>query len=268
MDGYLSRKLKANFSITLLFAKLMLCTMVAYSLARVCFLLMNQQSLEFTGSDLVFLVLHGLRFDLSILILINALFFLASIFLAFSSAQPRCHRGFKKSFVALNSLFLLTNFADMASYPFTGRRSGLEVFSYWEDLLQQSTQLFEQYWLAIALSLLFCAVYSKVCLQLKPSNFKRSGVRALTFVCFSVFALVILNRGGWQKKPLAEAHAYVWSPKHMASATLNTPLSCSEPNLLTLNENLGSKTIMRLIVPCQDMWFKPNTLVRKRKMSS
>ena len=113
-------------------------------------------------------MLHGLRFDLSILIIINAVFFLVSLGMAFLACSRSLPTPFLPKPLSSSTVpFLLMNFADIAYYPFTGRRSGSQVFAYWDDLLAQSSQLIGQYWLGIVLSLLLGLVYMKLCMQQK-----------------------------------------------------------------------------------------------------
>ena len=55
-------------------------------------------------------------------------------------------------------------------------------------------------------------------------------------------SLVFLNRGGLQKKSLAELHAYHWSPKHMGASDIEHPFVMFRASLRISHVSLGSHT--------------------------
>lgn len=217
---------KVNLRPLLYQVSLSLLTLLAYSLIRFIFYVDNSD--YFARSDLQSIMtafMHGVRFDLSSIAMINAplllLLLLLSPFKAAINWLPRFTLTF---FLLLNIPFLLSNFADIAYFPFSGRRSGFEVMALAPDLIGQGWQLAGQFWyLAVFAAVLVLAIigisrslyvrlpHFEICLLLYP----------LLVVAF-VSVTVVSARGGLQSKPIRSVHAYSWPSAELGPLVLNT----------------------------------------------
>lgn len=212
-----------NFCHLYYLIRLIFIMMVAYSLSRGLFYLFNPVN-GLTLTAWFQSSLHGLRFDLSALLLINVPLIIITLILGFFIQKKPTYTVLRGTFLFLNIPFLASNIFDIAYYPFTGKRTGKEAFTYFNDLIQQSEQLIGQYWLGIIgflLAILVCIRLSK----LAHKNLYTKSWQS-TVVVFSVLALTVLSiRGGLQKKPLSPLHAFDWPSEKLAPYTVNTPIT-------------------------------------------
>jgi uncharacterized sulfatase len=182
----------------------------------------------------------GLRFDASALALLNIPFFVALIFgslLASTGLDKKINFRlgryatliFKICFWAVNILFLWANIADAYYFPFSGKRSTLAVFAIKQDIGHQAVQLLMNFWIAAV----FCAAVTMIFVITEWSSAKISqwsAVRSTTWrvtgrtrlivttaaILFVSATLVLLARGGLQRKPLSLPSAYeTVQPEHV-----------------------------------------------------
>ena len=203
--------------------RLIFIMMIAYSLSRGLFYIFNPVN-DLTLTSWFQSSLHGLRFDLSALFMINAPMIIMALVLGFFIKKKPTYTLFRATFLLLNIPFLASNIFDIAYYPFTGKRTGKEAFIYFNDLMQQSGQLIGQYWLGIVgflIAILLCIRLSKLAHKNLHTKLWQSAVLVL-----SVLAITVLSiRGGIQRKPLSPLHALYWPSEKLAHYTTNTPLT-------------------------------------------
>jgi len=221
-------KVKKSISVAVLLyvGQLLALVMVAYSTSRLCFYLYNQSGWDGQSSaDIFKAFIHGLRFDLSALMAINALLIivllLTSFWFEFKSRHMNIIRGL---FWIFNLPMLLINFADIIYYPFSGRRSGVEVFDYMNDFSEQSGQIIQQYSGMVAALIISCVLVIRF---FKPKYIQISLTRIkYLFVILVSFIIIIVSiRGGLQRKPLSLYHSMGWSSSELSDLVLNTPFT-------------------------------------------
>ena len=208
------------------FSLLMLLGLFIYSLARLVFFGSNLSYFSQQSSENIALAfVHGLRFDLASLMMINAplllLVLIASPIKRFSPALPKLMSIW---FLLSNIPLLLSNFSDAAYFPFTGRRSGLEVAAMLPDMMDQTRQLFGQFWPLMLIAFGFVALLIWATRWLNQKS-PRAQVNILVYsslvICF--LALTVLSiRGGLQRKPIRAIHAYSWPDAELGPLVLNT----------------------------------------------
>ena len=213
-----------------------LVLLALYALCRLGFYLFNQSlftHLNFT--DLIYIFLGGLKFDIAALLYINSLYIiLQAIPFAFrykSSYQNFC----KWLFISTNSLGFLANFSDFAYYKYTLKRTTASVFQQFSNEQNKFKLLVDfltDYWYLLLLFIgfiyLFIKLYQLVKIKQAPRfTWKIVLTHTLTLILIAGLA-VIGMRGGWRHSTrpitLSNAGDFVKSPGDM-SLVLNTPFS-------------------------------------------
>lgn len=196
--------------------------LAAFSISRILFLLFNYSSFEAAEAvDYLIALLHGIRFDISVLAYINSLFILLYLI------PPL--RNWKK---ILNALYLLTNgsvllfnIIDIGYFPEAKKRSTLSLFGGNNDIISHSLSYLEDFWILLVL---FVALLLPLFRLLKNEgrialvsvrNYWLHGALSLLFVGFTVIG----TRGGLQLKPLQTIAASYYGNPDLAQVTLNTP---------------------------------------------
>jgi len=236
------------------------CILLLYSVFRLLFYVANA---EFFPNLCKEIFLHGIRFDLSVIVYINAPYILA-ILLPFSFVYKRIYQRICNIyFVAVNSFAVMLACVDIAYFPYVLKRSTADIFSYVNIGFDFETLLplfFKQFWylvlllfVVIALLIMLVAYTSPVkprfnlglpiqtgstCRnkrhEVEPrTNEKRfspfGGWRAylfyFLFYCTIIFFSVILMRGGFQLRPLTLVDTGKFAGVENAALVANTPFS-------------------------------------------
>ncbi|MBT8195146.1 MAG: LTA synthase family protein [Bacteroidia bacterium] len=219
----------AIYHATLLLKRLAV-VLLFYTICRLGFYFFNLN--YFSSLSFFEVVKHfffGIRFDLSAIAFTNAAFIILSILpFQFVHTKP-----FQKIllflFMIVNSLAIVMNMVDWAYFPFTLRRTSVEVLSLFalgDDMVNVLPTIVLDYWylvfIAIALCYLLYKLYSYISIETKCN--KKYVVNLLT-IFFVIICTGILARGGFQYKPIkALAAAQYTNAKH-APLILNTPFT-------------------------------------------
>lgn len=203
--------------------------LLGYFLTRGYFWISNSNYFSTETLGTVFLAFfHGLRFDLAAIALLNVPLLLCLFFLVWF------HRLAKLSIsiVLLYLLFvdvpaIIINLVDTIYFPYTGRRSGPEVFSMVNDVKSQMPELIFVYYgyliASIATFVLYYFIFSNINKKIKPILINKYLVIIL---CFSLAILfIIAGRGGFQSKPIRALNAYSYPSSSVGALVLNTPFS-------------------------------------------
>lgn len=223
--------------------------LVFYSFCRFLFLLFNYDYFSvLSGKDIFLSFLHGLRFDVSAIIILN----IPVIALHFFPFPFFYNRYYQKSiawlFGLINIPALFLNCIDFAYFPFTFRRTTADIFSLlWlgNDFLKLLPSMMADFWyvllIFILLSLLLMKCYSRISKKHFADYRFTPGYlfqRLATHVIFLAL-LVIGFRGGFQYKPINVISAGEFNPSQAAPLALNTSFtiikSWGERQLTELN---------------------------------
>jgi phosphoglycerol transferase MdoB-like AlkP superfamily enzyme len=219
-----------------LFLRLLLA-MGLFSLCRIGFYFYNMSF--FPDMDLfnfLRLLLGGLKFDLTAVLYVNALYILLMI-LPFDFRFRYTYGEIARYiFFLTNAGALATNVADFIYYKFTLRRTSADVFRQFENEQNIGGLFFSfliDYWYAvifwIALVVIMVKVYNRIRIwgpQMKNRTmYYVSGILAMPLITFFIIAGI---RGGFRHSTrpitLSNAGEYVRDPKDI-SIVLNTPFS-------------------------------------------
>jgi phosphoglycerol transferase MdoB-like AlkP superfamily enzyme len=230
----LKRKNPIAVNLYLALAYRFLIIMELYTLCRIAFYAFNHTLFQhITLSKYLYILWGGLKFDVSALIYINAIF----IFLHLLPIPYKYNDGYQRFckwlFIISNSIGILANFADFAYYKYTLKRTTATVFSQFSDEQNKFKLLVDflsDYWYLIILYAafiwFFIRLYDKISIK-KETSFKWPKYLIQTVVMAVVALLCIVGiRGGIgsETRPitLSNAGEFVDTPDQM-SLVLNTP---------------------------------------------
>lgn len=210
--------------------------MLLYSIVRLCYFIYNFRDLE--NENFLFAFAHGLRFDLSAILIINAVFFLLWLLPIKWQDGWVWRLIVHPVFILANTLFIALSIVDIELINFHSRRLTLAFFTLKQDVGNQLPQLIVYYWwLALGV---FMVGFSLSWLMPRRSRLKvmatgatsglgrfENSVLFIFYVCFVILGI----RGGFQSEPLDIHHAFHRSPDvgHMSLNTafnfLQSPVS-------------------------------------------
>ncbi len=166
--------------------------------------------------------LHGFRFDLSALAIINAIPFIIYCLPAPWRVETIRKSLFTLVFVGLNSAFIIVNIVDAEYFQFAARRATLNAFAMKTDLINQFWQIAAYYWHyslgLLATPMIVFAIAKRNFITSAPQS-QRSNLGSLGLI---ILVIAALARGGWQAKPLIPAHAFLMTPGPLAQLSLNS----------------------------------------------
>ncbi|MBL0174571.1 MAG: sulfatase-like hydrolase/transferase [Ignavibacteria bacterium] len=202
--------------------------MGVYTLLRLGFYLSNLAFFDgVPASDIAAAFVHGLRFDASALLLINA----PLLVLFLLPGDPSRWRWFRRAlfalFCAVNILGIALNIADFEYYATIQRRLLYEPYTMMPDLARMAPSLLVKHTLPV---LLFAVVSGLVVLLLARTAravwsrgaAKRGWLRESGFFVLAVLLLVLGIRGGVQLKPIRQANAFFTARASVGYLVLNS----------------------------------------------
>ncbi|TDO96951.1 LTA synthase family protein [Marinomonas balearica] len=221
----------------LFFGFCLLGTLLGFSATRLVFFELNSDYFVHAATEHIWWAfVHGVRFDLSLSALINApllIFLLLTIwFNKLTQVNLKCIFLY---FIVVDIPALIINVVDSAYFPYTGRRSGPEVFAMAGDLASQFPEILFVYWQYIAISFVVFVIFTWLFLKLKE-RVPCYQVNFYMMIFLSVFifiSAVAAARGGAQSKPIRSLTAYSSPSPDLGPLVLNTPFSL-------LKEDLGN----------------------------
>ena len=215
--------------------KLFLALLTIYLLCRLLFYFFNFTYFNDVGfGEVLFILWIGIKFDLSVLLLINFLFILLFL-LPFPFRENRSYqKTIKLLFLITNSIAILANCVDLAYFPFTLKRTTADVFNFFggaigNDLGSLLPLFLKEYWyvfiLWIVLTLILIYSYKKTILpSTKIWNREYYKKSILTFIV--VIGLSIVGyRGGFQLKPISIVSAGEYTSVKNIPLIVSTPFS-------------------------------------------
>jgi phosphoglycerol transferase MdoB-like AlkP superfamily enzyme len=200
---------------------------VIYTLCRFIFYIFNINYFKEADAWNLFLAFfYGLRFDLSIVCIVNSLFVLLSI-LPFNFISKNNYQKFLKYlFLFSNIPLILMNLVDVELFKFRGSRSTYNILGMTGDIKDQSLQLVFNYWYLslVATALIYLVIKFYPVLNKKPSYRLPLIGSYPAYLLVASFTLLAM-RGGLQLKPLRPNGAFVLTPNILGNISLNTPFS-------------------------------------------
>jgi len=213
-----------------------LILMVFYAVCRLAFYLYNiDQFPDISASQLFTIFWGGTRFDVTGILYLNAIYFIAVLLPFYFVYKPKYQSVWNKIFIGLNIIGIAANCFDMLYYPFTLRRTTgaiFKIFSNEEGIWSIFFSGLFDFW---PVTLLFIILSLALIWSLKFFKIKESTLKPLLFypvktglLLLSVYIMISGIKGGFGRytRPLAMNNAgqYVENARNMA-IVLNTPFS-------------------------------------------
>ncbi len=185
---------------------------------------------EVSLGQLLKISVHGLRFDLSAIFYVNALFILLHLL----PLPIRAAKGYQK---LLQGLFYLTNiialtfmFADFEYFQFIHKRSDSAIFSYGFDLWKLLPQLLTDFWYLPFIGVLLIFLLHKSYQATNPKTaeqwqFKPHIPTQVVLFVLGIGLTILAMRGGLQLKPIKPITAAQYVPVSQIALLINTPFN-------------------------------------------
>jgi len=199
-----------------------------FGLCRLLFFLFYSDQFEnCTSTQIIIAFILGLRFDISILLAFNIV---PVLFLAIGRffAIPKSLFFLSKIlFVLVNSFLVWLNLIDLEYFAFTGKRTGIEILSIKDDILNQLNQLIINYWhiCLLGFTLFLWILLRTLRLKYKPITSSRPKLYFTIGYALFIGIAVLGIRGGLQLKPLRPNIAFSIEPSKLGNVVLNTPFN-------------------------------------------
>lgn len=213
-----------------LFVKRILLILFIFSICRVLFFLFNFTYFEEAKfSTILQAFALGIRFDASVLFLLNFPFIIFSLLPGRFVSSPKYQYGLKVFFYSVNIPAIFFNLIDLEYFKIKNKRTTAEILGISNDVLEQSGQLLSYYWYIILIGLVLTFILVKMYPnengnaneKLKSISFKKS----VPLFLFCIPLSILIMRGGFQLKPLRPNHAFVFTPNVLGNLVLNTPFA-------------------------------------------
>lgn len=170
-----------------------------------------------------------MRFDISAILVVNAIFILAHIIPLPAFYNSRYQFWVKVIFYVFNIPALLFNLIDCVYFGFTQKRTTADFFTSeaTADLKFNLTSYLKDYWYLLILLLLFITGIEFLYRRTLKDNIKRKFSIPVDIVGFilSIGLFIIGVRGGVQYKPISMQTAARYTSRSLIPAILNTPFT-------------------------------------------
>lgn len=223
------------FQITL---SAILFLLLIYNLLRLGFVIYNRAFFADIPSGQMFMAfVHGVRFDLSGLLMLNAVFFGFYNLPGYPTRNRLLGHIIFILFCLVNLAGIYLTLIDYAYYPVIFKRTTYEPFVLPLEILIMLSGVAGDYRLLIALGLGAGAGFILVSHRLfsflkKRLRYEFHFLRDAIFLILLIGLMVVGIRGGLQSQPIRPSHAFFSSDRSLGYVTLNTPFNI----ILSLNQ--------------------------------
>lgn len=215
---------------TFLFLQRFILIVLTYQFSRLLFYFINIELFDrFTLQNFV----GGLLFDLAAISYINIPFLIAHLIPGNFKYNNLYQKILKITFYVVNLIFISTNFIDIIYYRFTGRRSTFGMITA-KGMKQEIPGLLpsflREFWYIGIIFLILSFLLWKLIPSLNDTVIlkkitKTNYLKKSIFICFSIIIIVIIGRGGLQKKPIKIVDGIKYGNLNNAGLVLNTPFT-------------------------------------------
>jgi phosphoglycerol transferase MdoB-like AlkP superfamily enzyme len=225
----------------------LLLLLALYLFSRCLFTAINLgQFGDLSLPEFLWISFAAIRFDLSVLLLINSLYILLLFLPARQGIGARRQRLLHLLFITVNSIALLFELSDWAYFPYNHKRATADVLTLITrkgDFLNLLPGFLASYWYVPAAAVFLVFLLSKVnkiICRLTPLHSEKElsiPVQALRLVLITVISIIGI-RGGLQLVPIGVRNAAESTDTRYVPIILNTPFSI----LFTLQNDLSEET--------------------------
>ncbi|MEI8204678.1 MAG: LTA synthase family protein [Bacteroidota bacterium] len=211
--------------------------------------------------DLIKLFVAGLRFDVSVVVLLNSIFIILSVLPLPFREHKNYQLSLKMLFVLINSIAYLAICVDFAFFRFTMKRTTADIFDILilgNDTVTLIPQFLKDFWYLFLCWMLFIAFtivgWNRIKLKIeKPRyNLKYYVKQSLQFFIV-LFITIVLFRGGFQLKPISIITAGTYTSSENVPLVLNTPFTiCNtlfQPRVKEISYYKDTNVLNRIFTP-------------------
>ncbi len=215
----------------ILLLKKMGLVMLLYSICRLAFYVLN--SSHFDSKNLLLSFLGGMRFDLSAIAYINAIFVILFL-LPFRWRENKNYKTFVNVlFLSINAIGLFFNTIDFELFKFTLKRSTFDFFTLintGDDFLNLIPQYLKDYWYVLLFFILIVWLLIKANKEIEKRHVykkweKTTPVYSFIFFLLAIGLTVVAARSGFQLRPLSIINASTYGSSKNSALILNTPFT-------------------------------------------
>jgi phosphoglycerol transferase MdoB-like AlkP superfamily enzyme len=212
--------------------------MLCYFLIRILFIYINYSSFDIPALfsfDFLRIIAGGARFDLSAFFMTNGLILVLGYFPLHFLSVKVYQKLIGILFVAVNSFFLMLNFADIAYFPFVKKRMHIDILQFMDG--NHGNEFFDlipffvaQYWYLFIIFFIMVWLIWKANVRILEFN-ERTKISWKSYagsisVFVSIFLFTIIGiRGGLQYKPINVIDASKLAAPQNIPVVLNTPFT-------------------------------------------
>ncbi len=185
--------------------------LLIYGVCRLLFYLFNQSHFsDISFTELIYLFVISIKFDLSVIILLNSLFIILWLLPIPFREKSGYQSSLKWLFIITNSIGILANCVDLAYFQFTLKRTTADVFNFFggeigNDLGHLLPVFLVDYWYIFIiwgiLTFFLVRFYGKKEKSTSIWTKKEFGIQFLVFA-IAIPVSILLYRGGFQLKPI------------------------------------------------------------------
>lgn len=216
---------KKSFS---LFLKRFFLVLAIYQLCRLLFYFMNLDSF---GGFTFQTFSGGLLFDVAAVAYLNVIFLIAHVLPGTFKYKSGYQQKLKLAFYSVNLIFIATNFVDIIYYRFTGRRSTFGMITakgMEQEVMGLIPSFLKEFWYIGILFMVFSILFWKLIPKLKkvivPEKLtQKDYLRQYCYFIIALTLILVLGRGGFQKKPIKIVDAIKYGEIGNSALVLNTP---------------------------------------------
>ncbi len=198
---------------------------LAYFFLRCFYLAYNWSSFQNESIwQLISVFFLGLRFDISTIIKVNAVFFLFWLFPVRVFHEGWFAKILFTLFAGVNIAFFWLNAIDAELVHFSGQRLTVNYFEMANDIRNQFGQLLLYYWVPALFIAIFCMLFWRFIPRDSWNIIQLAVFRKVDLIFTFVFLvfLVVGVRGGLQNKPLRPPHAFSYGRDELGHLALNS----------------------------------------------
>ncbi|WP_228520367.1 alkaline phosphatase family protein [Flavobacterium sp. CSZ] len=190
----------------------------------------------------------GILFDLAAISYLNIVFLVAHLLPGNFKYNDLYQRILKITFYVVNLIFIATNFIDIIYYRFTSRRSTFGMITA-KGMEQEAIGLIPsflaEFWyiglIFIAISVLLWKLLPDLNKNIARQDLtKKDYLLKFSYLILSIAVLLILGRGGFQKKPIKIVDGIKYGALSNTALVLNTPFTILKT--ITKKEDLENTT--------------------------
>lgn len=215
----------------LLFVKRIAFLLLLYTLSRLFFYLLNYEYFSETPlMEILWAFLAGIRFDIAAIAFTNIIFVLFLLPGRYKNTRL-AQSIYAVLFIFINSIALLSNFADARFFEFINKRSAVSVLTMFTNdsgMLKLIPRFINDYWYVALIWILSVIALWRWLPRLLPSvKVKTTALHGVyqSLLFLLVSGLLVLGGRGAQLKPVSIIDAAYYTDLRLVPLVINTPFS-------------------------------------------